>query len=272
MKSRRAAWFSILLFAWPSAGQYKQATPGYKYEFPRDHFNHEEFQTEWWYYTGNVTASDGHKFGFELTFFREGVDRSAKKTETWDVQDIYLAHAALSDIEGARFYHQERTNRPGPGIAGASAAERRIWNGNWSARWRDDQQQLAVLEEQFSFSLFLDPQKPPVIHGENGISQKAAAAGHASHYISLTRLQAAGTIIVGGQTYSVSGLAWMDHEFFTQQLAPDQAGWDWISAQLNDGAELMLYRMRKKDGSADPFSAGTFVDKAGHAAQLCSHH
>lgn len=270
MKSRMAAWFVIVLLPWPSAGQYKQAAPGYKYEFPRDNFNHEEFRTEWWYYTGNVTASDGHKFGFELTFFRQGVDRSTERTATWDVQDIYLAHVALSDIDGGRFYHHERTNRAGPGIAGVNAAEKRIWNGNWSANWQDNRQLLQVVEERFSLWLELDPEKSPVIHGENGISQKAAGAKHASHYISLTRLKTSGTITVGGHAYNVSGLAWMDHEFFTEQLAPNQVGWDWISAQLDDGTELMLYRMRRKDGSVDEFSSGTFVDAQGRAPHLRS--
>ena len=261
---------ALVLLVWPLAGEYKQAVPGYRYEFPRDHFNHEEFQTEWWYYTGNVTASDGHQFGFELTFFRQGVDRSAAGPGTWDVRDIYLAHLALSDLDGGTFYHSERINRAGPGIAGASEAGKRIWNGNWSVQWNGEHQQLAAVDDHFSLSFRLTPEKAPVIHGEYGISQKAAVAGHASHYISLTRLKAQGAINLAGKMYAVSGLAWMDHEFFTEQLAPDQAGWDWVSVQLNDNTELMLYRMRKKDGSADPFSSGTFVDAKGHATHLRS--
>ena len=268
MKSRVAAWCAIFLLSWPVAGKYQKAMPGYRYEFPRDHFNHEEFQTEWWYYTGNLTATDGHKFGFELTFFRQGVDRATTKRGTWDVEDIYLAHLALSDMDGGRFYHAERANRAGPGIAGVNEAEKRIWNGNWSASWQDDQQELRAMEDRFALSLLLDSEKPPVIHGQNGISQKAAGAGHASHYISLTRLTTKGTIDVGGKSYRISGLAWMDHEFFTEQLAPDQAGWDWVSVQLNDGTELMLYRMRKKDGSVDAFSSGTFVDAQGRPMHL----
>jgi len=108
MRSRAAACAALVLLVWPAVGQYKQAAPGYRYEFPRDHFNHEAFQTEWWYYTGNVTASDGHQFGFELTFFRQGVDHSVEAAGTWDLRDIYLAHLALSDIESGTFYHSER--------------------------------------------------------------------------------------------------------------------------------------------------------------------
>lgn len=270
MRSSAAVWFAIALLVYPAFGQYKQATAGYRYEFPRDYFNHEEFQTEWWYYTGNLTASNGHKFGFELTFFRQGVDRSAAKPQTWDVRDVYLAHLALSDLEGGKFYHSERVNRSGPGIAGASEAEKRIWNGNWSARWEGDEQTLQAADDRFAFTLNLAPQKPPVVHGERGVSQKAAGAGHASHYISLTRMRTAGNIRVGSEEFAVSGLAWMDHEFFTQQLAQDQAGWDWVSVQLSDDTELMLYRMRKKDGSVDPFSSGTFVDAKGRCVHLRS--
>jgi len=171
-------------------------------------------------------------------------------------------------MDGSRFYHAERANRAGPGIAGVNEVEKRIWNGNWSARWQRDTQELRAMEDRFALSLLLDSEKPPVIHGENGISQKAAGAGHASHYISLTRLRTKGTIDVGGKSYRVSGLAWMDHEFFTLQLAPDQAGWDWVSVQLNDGTELMLYRMRKKDGSVDSFSSGTFVNAQGRPMHL----
>jgi len=268
MKSRVAIGAAVALLAWPATGQYKQAVPGYRYEFPRDHFNHEEFQTEWWYYTGNVTASEGRQFGFELTFFRQGVDRSPGEAGTWDVRDVYLAHLALSDLEGGKFYHVEHVNRAGPGIAGVSEVEKRIWNENWRVRWNGEEQQLEAVDEGYSLSLKLVPEKRPVIHGENGISQKADGAGHASHYISLTRLKTEGTIRPAGKSYAVSGLAWMDHEFFTGQLATDQAGWDWVSIQLNDHTELMLYRMRKKDGSTDPYSSGTFIDAKGQATHL----
>src|SRR5580698_2021490 len=107
--------------------QYAVALPGYRYEFPRDHFDHPEYQTEWWYYTGNVTSADGRHFGFELTFFRHSANWEAKKS-AWDVRNLYLAHLALSDLDGGHFYHAERTNRAGPGIAGISVKDARIWN------------------------------------------------------------------------------------------------------------------------------------------------
>jgi predicted secreted hydrolase len=270
MKSKAAIWVAILMLAGPLTGQYQQAAPGYGYEFPRDYFNHDDFQTEWWYYTGNLTASDGHRFGFELTFFRQAVDRTVTKPDTWDVRDVYLAHLALSDLDGGAFYHAERTNRSGPGIAGVNESEKRIWNGNWKVSWNGQQQKLEAVEDRFSFSLMLNPEKAPVIHGENGISRKGAGTGQASHYISLTRLKTEGKIQLGDKNYPVSGLAWMDHEFFSEQLAPELAGWDWFSTQLDNGTELMLYRFRRKDGSVDLYSAGTFVDAQGHTNHLRS--
>src|SRR5712692_3494077 len=89
---------------------YRVALPGYRFKFPRDNFNHPDFQTEWWYYTGNLKSTDGHRFGFELTFFRRGVARDRERTSPWQVEDLYFAHLALSDLNGGKFYHAERTN------------------------------------------------------------------------------------------------------------------------------------------------------------------
>src|SRR5579871_3021615 len=279
MRSSVIAWVATLLLMMQpeltlatqatSDSQYSVALPGYRYEFPRDHFDHPDYQTEWWYYTGNVKSSDGRHFGFELTFFRQGVNRDAK-TSTWDVRDLYLAHLALSDLDGGQFYHAERTNRAGPGSAGVSSTDARIWNGNWQIQWNGDEQTLAAVDARFELHLTLRSEKAPVIQGDNGVSQKAAGAGHASHYISLTRLATSGSIELNGKEFRVTGIAWMDHEFFTHQLEKDQIGWDWFSAQLDDNSELMLFRIRRKDGSVDPFSAATFVDAHGQSSHLRS--
>jgi predicted secreted hydrolase len=268
MRSKLACTCAALVFFQPVTAQYRTALPGYHYEFPRDHFDHPDFQTEWWYYTGNLTAADGHRFGFELTFFRQAVSRDSSKTADWDVRDLYLAHLALSDLDGGEFYHAERTNRAGPGIAGVSETSGRIWNGNWQIQWKNDDQELRAIDNRFTLHFRMHPKKPLVIHGENGVSQKAEGAGRASHYISLTRLSVNGEIELSGKKFAVNGLAWMDHEFFTHQLAEDQTGWDWMSLQLEGNTELMLFRIRRKDGSIDPFSAGTFVDAQGKAAHL----
>jgi len=254
----------------PGPRQFKTALPGYGYEFPRDYFNHPDYQTEWWYYTGNLHGSDGHRFGFELTFFRQGVSRDPAKSSSWDIRDLYLAHFAVSDLDGKTFLHAERTNRAGPGIAGADATLQRVWNGNWSVSWKGGEENLTAIANQFAIRLSLQSQKAPVIHGEHGVSQKSAGTGLASHYFSETRLKTAGTIQIALAKYEVSGLAWMDHEFFTKQLEARQAGWDWLSLQLEDNTELMLFRIRRADGTVDPFSAGTFVDARGQARHLTS--
>lgn len=278
MKNRRNRFLcllALLLAVSAFADDYQLALPGYHYEFPRDHFNHPGYQTEWWYYTGNLKSSDGHRFGFELTFFRQAISRNQSdangeplKKSAWAVNDIYFAHLALSDIDGQRFYHTERINRPGPGLAGASAQLARIWNGNWQVQFIGEQQQMRAIADDFSFRLALEPRKLPVIHGVSGVSQKAAGPGRASHYISFTRLLTTGAIEVNGQRYDVIGTTWMDHEFFTHQLEAGQVGWDWLSLQLDDNSELMLFRIRHKDDTVDPFSAGTYVDASGATRHL----
>ena len=159
------------------ADTYRLAASGYRYSFPRDHFEHPEFRTEWWYYTGNLRDAAGKRFGFELVFFRRGERRGEPDNlSAWRIDDLYLAHLALTDIDGKRFYNYRRLNRAGPGLAGASFAERRVWNGNWSASWQGERQVLQATADDFQFRLELDPVKPPVIHGLDGISRKGSGA------------------------------------------------------------------------------------------------
>jgi predicted secreted hydrolase len=279
MKSKSArAWLALpLIWQLCSAGTpFRVAEPGYRYAFPRDNFSHPEFQTEWWYYTGNLRTPEGRRFGFELTFFRQGLDRSAGSPSVWQVRDLWLAHLALSDLDGGHFLYTERLNRSGAGIAGADLGQARVWNGNWQAQWKLDplapggmaSQQLQAISDRFSFELTMKTAKQPVIHGENGISQKAEGPGRASHYVSFTRLVTNGVILLAGQRLNVTGESWMDHEFFSHQLAANQSGWDWFSLQLSDGTEIMLFQLRRKDGTLDPFSAGTFVDPEGRSMHL----
>ncbi|MGH9723208.1 MAG: lipocalin-like domain-containing protein [Bryobacteraceae bacterium] len=250
---------------------YRAARPGYRYSFPRDHFDHPQFRTEWWYYTGNLREASGRRYGFELVFFRQAQRRGPSDNRSaWRIDDMYLAHAALTEIDAQRFHSEKRLNRAGPGIAGASYAERRVWNGNWSARWEGDRQTIEATAEQFRFRLRLETRKAPVIHGVDGISRKAEGEGNASHYVSFTRLAVEGEIEVDRTTRRVEGTAWMDHEWFSHQLAPGQTGWDWMSIQLDSGAELMLFRLRRADGGVDRFSAGTFVDRAGKSRHLAA--
>jgi predicted secreted hydrolase len=261
------------------AADFREALPGYHYQFPRDHFEHPGFRTEWWYYTGNLHARDGHRYGFELVFFRSAQNRTADRNSAadhnppanwnpsvWRVDDLYLGHLALTDIDNRRFRYAKRLNRAGPGIAGASFEQARIWNGNWEARWdvTTGAQTLSAVAEGIRLSLHLTPVKAPVIHGENGVSQKAEGAGKASYYVSFPRLAVEG--VVNG--VAVTGLAWMDHEWFTHQLEANQQGWDWFSVQLDTGAEFMLFQLRRTDGSIDAFSSGTYVAPDGRTTHL----
>jgi predicted secreted hydrolase len=269
MKSRLLT-FVVLFFAVLSpAADYKLALPGYHYAFPRDHFDHPDYQTEWWYYTGNLRAADGHRFGFELTFFRQAIARDADQSQ-WHIHDLYMAHLALSDLSGQRFYHDERLNRAGPGIAGVDQATGTVWNGNWQVQLTEARQTLRGLSENFEIRLDLIPAKAPVIHGRDGISQKAPGAGHASHYISFSRLLTSGSIEFNGTRYKVEGTSWMDHEFFSESVDTNERGWDWLSLQLDDNTEVMLYRLRHKDGSVDPYSSGSYIDAKGHCLFLAS--
>jgi predicted secreted hydrolase len=242
--------------------KWREAIPGYRYQFPRDHFEHEEFRTEWWYYTGNVFDAAGKRYGFELVFFRQGEKQEPEGRTAWDVRDLYLAHAALTDASGKHFWYEERLNRQGPGIAGAEAGK--IWNGNWRVDWSRETQTIEAVAEKFRFHLKLEPEKPFVIEGENGLSRKAEGRGRASYYVSFPLLKATGTI----DTSAVTGRAWMDHEWFTEQLDPAQTGWDWFSIQLDNRTEFMLFELRRKDGSIDAYSSGTFIDAAGQGHHL----
>lgn len=266
----RAGLLLLLSFCLTGAeSRYREALPGYVYGFPADHFAHPDFRTEWWYYTGNVTDTKGKKFGFELVFFRQGARRGESPNQSaWRVDDVYLAHAALTDIEGKHFSYAERTNRAGPGIAGASLSRGEVWNGNWIAKWSGEKQSLRALTEDFQLDLRVEPVKPLVIHGLNGVSQKADGLGNASHYVSFPRLSVSGNVKTGGTDHAVTGLAWMDHEWFTEQLDANEIGWDWFSAQLEDKTELMLFDLRKKDGSIDSHSSGTYIDTSGKARHL----
>jgi predicted secreted hydrolase len=265
----RRSWtaFLAVIGLGASAVPYHVATPGYQFQFPRDHFNHPDFRTEWWYYTGNVQAENGHRYGFELVFFRQGERRGpAENFSAWRIDDLYLAHLALTDIDSKRFRYYTRLNRAGPGIAGVSLEKSRIWNGNWESFWdlRSGAQTLTATAADIRFQFRLTPRKPPIINGENGISQKADGAGQASYYVSFPRLAVKGTL----NGTAVTGSAWMDHEWFTAQLADNQVGWDWFSVQLDNGADVMLFRLRRADGSIDPHSAGTYIDPEGHPTHL----
>lgn len=235
------------------------ALPGYAFSFPRDHYAHGEFRTEWWYYTGHLQTASGREYGYQVTFFRSGLAEARANPSRWAAKNLYMGHFAISDVSRKSFRYFERIHRAGLGQAGASEKDFRVWVGDWEVAGAGTTQRLRAKDGGFGVDLTLVAQKAPVIHGENGVSQKGEGRGHASHYYSLTRLKTEGTLTADGKHIPVTGLSWMDHEFGSTQLNPDQVGWDWFSLQLEDGTELMLYIIRKTDGQPDPRSAGTWV-------------
>jgi predicted secreted hydrolase len=251
-----------------TAGEFRQALPGYTFSFPRDHYAHEDFRTEWWYYTGHLRSQGGEEYGYQVTFFRSGLAEARDNPSRWAAKSLYLAHFAVSDIPRKSFRYFERVNRAGLGQAGANGTDFRVWVGDWEVSGDGARQRLKAKEGEVAVDLDLLSQKPPVIHGENGVSRKGEGRGHASHYYSLTRLATDGTLTVRGKAMPVTGLSWMDHEFGSTQLSLDQIGWDWVSLQLDDGTELMLYIIRKTDGRPDPYSAGTWVAADGRTVRL----
>ena len=256
-----------------TAQEFRVATEGYRYAFPRDHGAHEEFRTEWWYYTGQLTAKDGRRFGYQLTFFRRGMPRDQTKTlpSQWAVTQLYLAHFAVSDLSKGRFHVAEKMSRAGLGKAGAASDRLHVWIDHWSAESPSaapGTQALHATEGDMAIQFTVSPEKPLVLHGADGISRKGAGVGQASHYYSYTRLATTGTLTVGNESFDVTGTSWMDHEFGSADLGDDLVGWDWFSLQLDDRRELMLYRLRRRDGSADPASSGTVIDRDGHGHHL----
>jgi predicted secreted hydrolase len=249
---------------------YRLAVPPYAFEFPADHAAHDDFATEWWYYTGHLDAGE-RMFGFELTFFRVGVDRSRLTSDSrWALHTLYFAHLALTDEAGRQFRYHQRVGRPSLGMSGADTTRYHVWIDDWVAKLEPDGRThaLRAREGRMGIDLTLTPRKPPVIHGHDGVSQKAAGEGRASHYYSLTRLEGSGVVYLDGTSHDVQAVAWMDHEFGSNQLTAEQVGWDWFSLQLDDGRELMLYDMRLRSGASDAYSSGTLVGRDGTSQHL----
>ena len=251
-----------------------------QFSFPQDHGPHNDFQTEWWYYTGNLQTRDGRRFGYQLTFFRRALlplELIPPRASSWATSQVYMAHFALSDIDGQNYQAFERLSRGAVGLAGAQSEPFQVWLEDWRVEQTADNPlacaapcdyHLTSAQGDVRLDLALKDLKGPVLQGDQGYSPKGSGPGQASYYYSLTRLKTSGTIEVAGQVFSVDGLSWMDHEFSTSALSRNQVGWDWFSIQMDDGSELMVFQIRRSDGSVDPFSSGTFVRPDGSTLHL----
>jgi predicted secreted hydrolase len=253
-----------------STGEYARALEPRPFVFPRDHGPHPDFRNEWWYLTGNLQADDGRRFGYQWVIFRIGLEPGSDgRTSDWATRQAFMAHFAVTDVDEGRFHFYERLARGAAGLAGAWTNPLEVWLEDWSLR-RDDTGvwRLRAAQDSTSIALELTATKPVVMNGDHGLSQKSAAAGNASYYYSISRLDSRGILRVADRDYRVSGTSWLDREWSTSALADDQEGWDWFALQLDDGADLMFYRLRRKDGSIDPHSQGTWIDAAGESSPL----
>lgn len=240
--------------------------------FPADHGPHPDFRNEWWYFTGNLESADGRRFGYQLTFFRIALAPEVPTTGSrWRTNQLYMAHFAVSDFASESHHGFQRFGRGAAGLAGARNPPLQVWLDHWELQAEDPSGfplRLTAAESGLAIDLRLVPEKPIVLNGDRGLSRKSAEAGNASYYYSATRLSTEGDVRLGAETFEVSGNSWLDREWSTSALAADQQGWDWFALQLEDGRDLMLYRLRRTDGSADPASAGTLVDSDGEARHL----
>jgi predicted secreted hydrolase len=248
------------------ASTFKAASPNYEYSFPRDHGSHPSYRTEWWYYTGHLRTESGRRYGFEVTFFRVGVTPpGTERVSQWDLQQFMPAHFAITDVAEKSFRYYEKLNRGSPFMAGAAEGRLDVFNEGWRAFTnRDGSWRLVAAQGKDSIDLTLRPAKSPAVHGENGVSVKAQGAGFASHYYSMTRLVAEGTV----NGARARGQAWMDHEFGSAQLRENQQGWDWFSIQLDNDTEVMLYIIRRTDGTPDVTSSGSLITSDGRVIHI----
>jgi predicted secreted hydrolase len=241
--------------------------------FPDDHNAHPAFRNEWWYLTGQLQATDGERFGYQLTFFRIALaPEAAPRDSAWATRQLWMGHVALTAIDDETHHHDQRLARGALELAGQTREPFAVWLEDWSLRGEDGGDfpwRLAIETGDFALALTLEPQRAPVLQGDAGLSQKSAAAGNASYYYSITRLATRGTIRTDdGETSAVTGSSWLDREWSTSALGEDQTGWDWFSLQLEDGRDLMLYRLRQRGGGTDPHSAGSVIGADSHKTAL----
>lgn len=252
---------------------YARALEPREFRFPADHGAHPEYRNEWWYITANLEDEQGRRYGLQFTLFRIALaPQSPQRASRWATRQVWMGHFAVTDVSAGVHKAYERFARGALGLAGAQLSPRfRVWLHDWALQggpeaafpWR-----LQAAAQGVEAQLEFTPIKDIVLQGEDGLSPKSAEPGNASYYYSLPRMAADGELHLNGRRHRVRGLAWLDREWSTSALGADQAGWDWFALQLADGRDLMYYRLRRKDGGADPHSAGTLVEADGRVHRL----
>ena len=249
--------------------QYEEASPGYSWHFPRDHGAHKAFRNEWWYLTGNLTDNEGAKYGFQLTIFRNGISRASRsRNSNWSVHDVYMGHFTVTDIGNEQFYQHETFSRDSLGLAGSSDTHLDVWIDNWFIRQNGESINIAAESSDVRLELNLKSLKPIVLQGEEGFSMKTAEGTGASHYYSISRMEAKGSLTFRGIDREVTGLAWMDREWSSSSLGQKHSGWDWFALHLADGSDLMCYNIRLAEGGIDVTSGGTFISRLGKVTKI----
>lgn len=251
-------------------GRFKPLDPKQQILFPRDHGSHDDARVEWWYVTGQLDTPSGRRLGYQLTFFRTGITdepRSARASG-FAARDLFLAHFARTDVTAGTFRFAERIHRTGVGAAFAREDRLCVANEDWRLEEVGGRLILFASDGGEEISLILTPEKPPILHGEGGLSRKGPEDEAVSRYVSFTRLRSEGWWTAGGKSEAVTGLSWFDHEWGSGSIGKDTAGWDWFALHLFDGRDLMLYRMRGRGGSPTSYSSGTLVEKDGRKAPL----
>lgn len=250
--------------------KFKRATVPNDIAFPRDLGPHPEYQTEWWYYTGNLADAAGRDFGFQFTIFRRALTPEVDETDSsWRTNQVYFVHFALSDVGAGDFYATERFSRGAASLAGAQAEPYRVWLEDWYAEEQPDGTiRLSAATSDYGLDLSLTQTLDPILHGEGGLSAKSEQPGNASYYYSQVRQAATGTVTVGDEQFDVTGKVWKDHEYSTSVLEEGATGWDWLSLQFDDGTGLMLFEIRQADGTIEPYSSGTWIDSDGTTTAL----
>jgi predicted secreted hydrolase len=244
---------------------FARALEPHPFAFPTDHGPHAAFASEWWYFTGNLANEAGRAFGYQLTFFRSSLQppgEAAPRASAWAANEVWMAHFALTDVAGGRLHAFERFQRGALGLAGAQADPWRVWLDDWRLQQEGPGAfpvRLQARAAGIAIDLLLESAKPAVLPGSRGLSAKGPEPGNASYYYSFTRLPTRGAVELNGRAFAVQGDSWLDREWGTSALGEGVVGWDWFALQLDDGTELMYYRLRQADGDAAPQSAGVLV-------------